>query len=139
MKKQTIFATILLILSVLLAVGTLTVFSACRAKDDGSYMSCHWAGMMSCALAVVLAGQSAIALFAAKSGATRRGVFAAMVPTEILLVLTPGAMISLCMMPDMHCRMLLRPFVLVMGVVLIVLTIFGHVTGRGTIDAEKQS
>ena len=43
MKKINLQDIILLVLSLLLAFGTEFFFHACPAKDDGSWMRCHWA------------------------------------------------------------------------------------------------
>ena len=54
MKKYRIGATdiALLVISILFFVGTLLWFGPCdHVKDDGSFMNCHWAGVILTGLA----------------------------------------------------------------------------------------
>ena len=45
---------VLLVVSVFFLIGILTFFQACGPKDDGSWMTCHWAGQALTGLAAVL-------------------------------------------------------------------------------------
>jgi hypothetical protein len=63
MKKQSIPAVILLILSLVIAIGSQTFLSPC-VHDDGAFGSCHWAGQallgLGCALVTFIVGSIAV-------------------------------------------------------------------------------
>lgn len=118
-KFARILSIVTLVCSIILALGTLYVFHACGAKDDGSFMACHWAQQTAVALGAVLAVQSVIAILV-RTNAARMAVSAAMIPTAVMALLTPGVLINLCMMADMHCQSVMKPGVrLVAGIILI--------------------
>lgn len=96
------------VLSAVLLVGSFTFFAACGPKDDGSYMNCHNAQVMLTALGALLTAQS-IAAFAVPDRRVKAGLNLATVLTAVLTALVPQTLISLCMMPDMHCRMVTQP------------------------------
>ncbi len=122
MSKQSLVTDILLILSsVFFAVGTGFLFTACGPKEDGSFMACHWAWLAVLSIAVVLAVQSVLRLFF-RSSEAKKGLSAAMLPTAVLAAVIPGNIINLCMMNTMHCHTTMKPFALVMGIVIAVLS-----------------
>ena len=82
--------------ALLFLLGLLFVFSPCGAKEDGGWMSCHWA-------AQALKGVAALAL--------------------VLALLIPGRLIGLCMMASMRCRSLMAPAVTVFSVLLLALAL----------------
>ena len=118
--KQTInvFDVILLALSVILLLGVLTVFAPCGAKEDGGWMTCHWAGNAVAGAAAVLTALAVMRIFA-KDGKAQSWLSAAMIPTALLSALIPGRLIALCMMPSMRCRAVMSPAVTVLSVLLI--------------------
>ena len=118
--KQKINAldVILLALSAALLLGVLTVFAPCGAKEDGSWMTCHWAGNADAGAAAVLTALAAMRLLM-KDRKTRLGLSAAMIPTALLAALIPGRLIALCMMPSMRCRAVMSPAVTVLSVLII--------------------
>ena len=117
--KQKINAldVILFVLSAILLLGVLTVFAPCGAKEDGGWMTCHWAGN-AVAGAAVLTALAVMRIFA-KDGKARSWLSAAMIPTALLSALIPGRLIALCMMPSMRCRAVMSPAVTVLSVLLI--------------------
>ena len=117
-EKKTPFgiADILLpVLSIIFLVGLLTFAGPCGPKEDGSFMSCHWAGQAVKALAVLLIVMSVIRL-ALRDRGMKKGLSIAIVLTAITAAVIPGNLISLCMMNTMHCHAVMRPFVIVMAV-----------------------
>ena len=118
--KQKINAldVILFVLSAILLLGVLTVFAPCGAKEDGGWMTCHWAGTAVAGAAAVL---TALALmrFCAKDGKAGSWLSAAMITTALLAALIPGRLIPLCMMPSMRCRAVMSPAVTVLSVLII--------------------
>ena len=105
MKKDIIPAIIVLVLSLLLAIGSQTFMGAC-VHDDGGFGACHWAARALAGIGGLLAGLSVLALLLKKE---RAGLYLAMLPTALLGILTPGTLIDLCGMATMRCRALMKP------------------------------
>lgn len=107
----------LLALCVLNCVGVRLWYHACGTKDDGSFMSCHWAQQSVFAVSVVLAVLAVIALIF-RSSKVEAGLLIAMVPLSVLTAIIPQTVINLCMMPDMHCRAVMQPCVIAAGAII---------------------
>ena len=105
MKKDIIPAIIVLVLSLLLAIGSQTFMGAC-VHDDGGFGACHWAARALAGIGGLLAGLSVLALLLKQE---RAGLYLAMLPTALLGILTPGTLIDLCGMATMRCRALMKP------------------------------
>ena len=105
MKKDIIPAIIVLVLSLLLAIGSQTFMGAC-VHDDGGFGACHGAARALAGIGGLLAGLSVLALLLKKE---RAGLYLAMLPTALLGILTPGTLIDLCGMATMRCRALMKP------------------------------
>ena len=118
MKKQTIPAVILLILSLVIVTGSQTFLSPC-VHEDGAFGPCHWAGQALFGLSIVIAAESVIVLWRKDAG-LRRGLYLAMMLTALLGILMPGTLISLCAMESMRCRMIMRPAMLVLYALMLV-------------------
>ena len=117
-RKINGFDAILFVLSAALFAGVLTVFAPCGAKEDGGWMTCHWAGNAVAGVAAVLTALVIMRLFV-KDTKARLGLSAAMIPAALLSALFPGRLISLCMMPAMRCRAVMSPAVTVLSVLII--------------------
>ena len=105
MKKQLIPASIILALSLVVAIGSQTFMGAC-VHDDGSFGACHWAARALSGVGGLLAGMAVLALLLKKE---RAGLYLAMLPTALLGIITPGTLISLCGMATMRCRAVMKP------------------------------
>ncbi len=122
MKKVSFIDVILFVLSAILFFGTIFVFHACPAKDDGSWMVCHWAEHGVIALSSGLFIIALARLFIADSK-IKAGFSLAFVPFSVLTALVPGIFINLCRMKDMRCHAVMRPSVIVLSVLLCVLSV----------------
>lgn len=111
-------AAVLLVLSLILTLGVLFVFHACGAKEDGSWMACHWAQQATAGAGAVLVIFS-LYLFIAKNNSERRAVSRAMFPVTLLAMCIPGGIVHMCMMDSMRCRSVMRPAVLLVCVLII--------------------
>ena len=118
MKRKTIewiMGILLLACSLCLSVGVKLWFHACGPKEDGSFMTCHWAQqavlVIGCAMTVI----SLLALIL-QNGGMRRGLALAAAPCGIGAALIPNTMIKLCMMTDMHCHAVMKPAVIIAGI-----------------------
>ena len=124
MKKNNLMTAggiCLLVLSAAALLGTHFLFHACGPKEDGSYMTCHYAQSASEGTAAVLA-VLALLLLISKSRSAMKAYAAAMVPVSVLMILIPNTLIPLCMMPDMRCRSVMRPAVLVIGILILLIS-----------------
>ena len=119
---------LLLFFSVVYLVGVLSIFAPCGPKEDGSWMTCHWAGQAVAGLAAVLVLIALAHLFLADAK-IKIGLDIAAVPVSLLATLLPGGLIHLCMMHTMRCRSVMRPAAAVMS---------GLVIGTAIYDALKQ-
>ena len=127
MKKTLIPAVLILILSLVIAVGSQTFLSPC-VHEDGTFGACHWAGKMMLGLGCALAAMAVLALWSSRA---RFGIFLGALPVCILGVLTPGTLIDLCRMSTMHCRMVMQPAMRILFSAALICALTGAIlTGR---------
>ena len=107
--KQLIPEILMTALSLVILFGSFTFFAACPVADGGSVMSCHWAQVMVTALGGLLTVLSAAALLIPDSR-VKAGVCLSTALVSVLTALVPAVLISLCKMPQMHCRVVMQPF-----------------------------
>ena len=134
MKKSRTYSAcdiLLPVLALAFFLGLLFVFGPCGPKEDGGWMSCHWAGQ---ALRGLAAAMLVIALLHLLPGRAKQkmGLDMAMIPLAVLALLLPGRLISLCMMASMRCRSVMAPAVTVFAVLMIVLSILDYFLQRKT-------
>ena len=124
MKKKSlpIVEIALFALTLLYFIGTLTFLSPCGPKEDGGFMTCHWAGQALKGVSCLMAAIAAMAL-AARNAAAKRGLMTALVPAGVLAALVPGRLIGLCMMNSMTCQAVTRPAALVFGLLIAALAL----------------
>lgn len=127
MNKKSIPALIVLLLSILIAVGSQTFLGAC-VHEDGGFGACHWAARAVLALG---AAQAVVALMALVLPGARQGLYLAMLPVSVAGLLTPGTLIDICKMNTMRCRMLMRPAMLVLFALTLVVALAGCLSVRG--------
>ena len=122
--KIRIAEIILLVTGLMILVGSLTVFSACGAKEDGSFMNCHWAQVIITSLGALISAE-ALAAVIVPNRMFKAGLDLAVGFTSILLALVPGTLIPLCMMPDMHCRAVTQPITLLLACLAFIAAVIG--------------
>lgn len=113
---------ILLVLGALFVLGINTFFAPCGPKDDGGWMTCHWAGHAEAGIAVVISVIALIHLLV-PNPATKRGLDLAVLPLTVLAAILPVNLISLCGMKTMRCHTVMHPAVIVVSIVIILVTI----------------
>ena len=106
-RKTAVPACVCLLLSLVIAVGSVSFLSPC-IHEDGSFGACHWAGQAMLGIGCLLSLISAIALLV-RNGQVRTGLYLAALLTGILGALVPGTLISLCRMSTMRCRAVMQP------------------------------
>ncbi len=110
MKKQSIPAISILILSLIIIIGSQTFLSPC-VHEDGSFGPCHWAGQTLLGLGCVTFILTALALCLK---CARLGIYLSTLPVCVLGILTPGTLIDLCRMSTMRCRMVMQPAMIIL-------------------------
>ncbi len=106
------------VLSVLFLLGSIFLFNTCAPKDDGSWMTCHWAGNIVTGLAAVLCILALAINFVSLS--VKKGIYFASLLLELFTAFVPGKIIHLCMMSEMKCNALSKPCVIVFSLILAV-------------------
>lgn len=118
-KAQPLVGIVLTVLSSILLVGILTFAGPCGVHDDGPVSSCYWASRAVLGVGVVLVVISLVRIFERDEG-ERRGLSFSAALLGVLVAVLPGVLIDLCMMQTMRCHTVMRPFALVMGVLIAV-------------------
>ncbi len=123
-RKNAFLSLLPTIISLLLSIGVMTVFSACGAKDDGTWMRCH-----SVQNSVAVCGAVIALLFAAaaliKSNIVRFILNAAALAGSVLVFLLPGGIMPMCMMATMRCYTVMRPFARIMALIIAITAVHG--------------
>jgi hypothetical protein len=91
---------------------TVTCVFQCPKTETGTYMNCHKANVAVAVISGVLIVLG-ILLCVLKSKLTRRILFGISACVSVVCAIVPGTVISLCMMPEMTCRSILRPLDLI--------------------------
>ena len=130
MNKRIIPAIIILVLSLLLAIGSQTFMGAC-VHDDGSLGACHWAARALSGIGGLLAVLAILALLLKKE---RAGLYLAMVPTALLGIFIPGTLINLCGMATMRCRALMKPAAMILLAFTLAAALVGWLMSRRNHD-----
>ena len=108
---------VLLVLSLVFFVGMLTFLKACGPKEDGSWMTCHWACQ---ALRGVSGAMLLLALLRLVTGGqVKTGLSLASAVLAVLAICIPGHLIGLCMMKTMRCHSVMTPGVMVLSILTI--------------------
>ena len=126
MNKYRIPAIIVLVLSLLLAIGSQTFLGAC-VHDDGGFGACHWACRALLGEGILLA---ALALTALALKRERPGLYLAMLPASLLGMLTPGTLIAICKAPTMRCRMVTQPAMMILFALMLGAALIGWLLSR---------
>ena len=120
---------LLAVFSILFLIGSLTFLAPCGPKEDGGWMTCHWAGNAVAGAAAVLAVIAVLHLIA-PDDRMKAGLSLAAIPAALLALLLPGSIIGLCMMDTMRCRAVMRPGAAVMSVLVIAAAVFDLLSRR---------
>ncbi len=110
------------VLCLLLAAGSVTVFSACGMKEDGTWMRCHSTQDTVVLCAFIL---SAVLLFHAFLHQRILGIILNVtgMAGAVAIFLIPGTLMPMCMMHTMRCYTLFQPFVRIMSVLICLICI----------------
>ena len=114
-SRKTLHKLIPSAFSLLLFLGSFTVFAACGIKEDGSWMRCHSAQTMVTIFAAVLSACLLLQAFT-RQKALRVVLNGIGIAGSAIIFLLPGKLMPMCMMHTMRCYTLFRPFVRIMAV-----------------------
>jgi hypothetical protein len=128
MKRFSVCALLVLLLSVLIAVGSVSFLAPC-VHEDGSFGNCHWAGRALFGVGLLLTAESLFALFSEDSK-TRQGAFVPMIFTACLGGLVPGTLIDLCHMATMRCRALMQPAMILLFSISALISLIGLIVEK---------
>lgn len=108
-----------LIIALLSVLGSNTIFRACPPMENGMWMHCHTAQLIVTFAFLGIALVSLINVFVnnAVIGSILRIIN---IIIAIIALLTPGIIIKMCMMSTMRCHALLKPFTIIMCILLII-------------------
>ena len=134
MKKK-VYEFIPAVLAILLSIGVVTVFKACDPMEDGSWMNCHNAQMQVFVLGLVLTALSVVGLFL-KESLIKKIIEIVSIVLAVIIAIVPGVITHLCMMDTMRCHTLMRPFVIIFGILFIVAQVV--VIVFGIINSKKE-
>ena len=112
-------AIVSLALALGLSAGVMTVFRACPAKEDGSFMHCHDVQMAVFTIGIALS-ILALAGLLVKSRILMSGICGLSALLALSAALLPGRIMNMCMMETMRCYTLMKPFVTVMSLLIII-------------------
>ena len=118
-KRMEVLPALLVLLSALLTVGVLTFLGPC-VHEDGSRGTCHWAGRACAVTGGVLCAMSLLALVIRRPS-VRAGLYLGMVPAALAAAVLPGGVIPLCMMATMRCQSVMKPAMLLTGILIALL------------------
>ena len=133
MKKITVTDIILLVLCMGLCIGSKLLFHACGAKEDGSFMTCHWAEQAVFASSLGMTLAAAIRLSFGRR--FRAGVSLGITIAAVMTALVPGVFIRLCMMQEMRCHAVMRPAVILLCIAIAVTGVVDMLLARKEADA----
>ena len=109
-KKLMIPGCIAAILSLVIAVGSVTFLGPC-VHEDGTAGACFWAGRSILGLGLLVLVLSVLAVLLRWF---RGGLYLSILIACILGAMTPGTLISLCKMSSMRCRAVMQPAVIIL-------------------------
>ena len=123
MKHHSLCALLVLLLSVVIAAGSVSFLGPC-VHEDGSFGACHWAGRALLGTGLLLTAESLFALLC-RDSRMRQGAFVQMLLTACLGCLIPGTLIDLCRMATMRCRALMQPAMILLFSISAIISLIG--------------
>lgn len=121
-----------------LVAGIVPLFTDCQSQGraitlaSGAQvpMKCHWTGVAEAALAVPLAGLGVVLAFSRKKE-TQRSLSLVGLPMGALVVLLPAQLIGVCASDEMLCNMIMRPTLIMAGLLTMALSGAAIILARG--------
>ena len=131
--KNKLFASLpAIILGALIAIAPQTFAHACAGHDVPG--ACHYSALAASGVGVVIALLGVAALFVGTR--ERIGLNIAVVLNSLLVLANPTVLIGVCQGAMMHCRMVMLPTLMVLGVLAIVFAAIAMVADAKSSDAS---
>jgi hypothetical protein len=132
-------ATGIALIVLALVIGIVPVFTDCQSQgralnlQNGKTvpMKCHWTGVAEAALALPLVG-AGVAMILSRRKETHRSLAAVSGLLGITAILLPTVLIGVCSSPDMICNMIMRPALIMGGVLATAVSAFVLFRERGS-------
>ena len=110
----------ILFFTLLLCIGSQTLFPACAPKPDGSWMMCHASNLVVTGTGAICSLLAFARLFLSRRLKTI--LSAAIFAVSFFTMPVPGYVLPLCRMAAMQCQAIFRPAVLFVGILLCIVT-----------------
>ena len=117
MKKNVVFALIIFVLGVLVALAPYSFAKVCEVGEK--VMKCHWTARIEFFLGIAIAAL-ALLKFVSSNAKFQLGLNAGIAVNALGVILAPTVLIGVCAMSKMHCHSVTRPVWLVFGILLLV-------------------
>ena len=114
------------VVAALMALLVMTLFRACAKTEEGMYMNCHNAQMIVFCIALIIT-MMAVAKMVINKDAIRPAMTCISIALSLVAVITPGILVKLCMMNNMRCHMVMRPFSVVLGLISAVIAVIDFI------------
>ncbi|MBT1181322.1 DUF4418 family protein [Bifidobacterium sp. CP2] len=115
--KNKLFASLpSIVLGALIAVAPQTFAHACQGH--GAPGACHYSQQAATGIGVAILALGVIALFVEPK--VRVGLNIAVIVDAVLLFAVPTVLVGICKGAMMHCRMVMLPTLIVLGVLLVI-------------------
>lgn len=113
MTAQKVLGIIQILIAALLVVGVLTFAGPC-VHEDGSAAMCSTAsqGIIGGGVLLLI---GAILQLVIKSRVSRIAFAVVCIVAGVFVILAPGTIFPLCMMAEMHCQAVMKPFAMLCG------------------------
>lgn len=120
-KADTLMDILLVVMSLVLALGVKFVFHACTGEGmEGMEKSCQRAENAVFAVGLIILALSVVQLFV-KKRPLRAVLSLAAAVLGIVAAVIPNHVIPLCQMPGMRCLSVMQPGVILVGIVICVI------------------
>ena len=133
-RKFPIASLVATIVALVLAIGVMTVFTACGPKEDGTWMHCHDVQMAIAACGAIMTVALAAATFIKAKGA-RIALYVVAVIVCIVVLALPSVM-PMCGMDTMRCHAVMAPAARITAVIAGVLSLVSLVQAA---NADKKN
>jgi hypothetical protein len=126
MKKN---ATGIIITFAALLLLAVSLIFQCSPMEDGTYMNCHKASLTVAVLSFTIAAFGILSIVASDE-LKKRILLGFTAVLSVVNAVVPGILISLCMMPEMTCRAVLRPMTILCSVIICLSSITGCICSK---------
>jgi hypothetical protein len=127
-KTQLVYAAVIIILGLLIALGPQFLFKVCNAAEE-NFPRCHWSARAEIGTGIIIAGLGICMLLFPGEPKIRLGLSAGVFFTGITALLIPHTLIGGCSMMSMRCWRVAFPSLSVISVVLLLIAMADIIYG----------